>query len=82
MLLAWVLSGTTFQAPYRSERYKIAEEARKAAGTEKKKRKFIIEERYDDCGADPGGLGPDVVAHATDYMAMPSRLDKLEDSEG
>ena len=48
------------------EKQKIAEKARKKAGIEKRKRKFIIEAVYDDYGTDLSGLGSDVVSLIAD----------------
>ena len=53
------------------ERQKEQDKLRKAAGIEKKKRKFHIEEHYDDCGTDLSGLGADALAQTADYLVMP-----------
>ena len=86
---AWSGPHPTHQLPYSLHSQHIPQTAvndkmsqrkrEKAAGIEKKRRKFIIEETYDDCGADLGGICPYIIAHATDYMAMPVLQ---EDSEG
>ena len=52
------------------ERQKIADKARREAGIEKNRKKFVIEEVYDDCGRDLSGLGPDAVAQAADYYIL------------
>ena len=43
------------------------QKARKLAGGAATKKKFEIEEHYDDCGTDLSGLGPVAVLLASDY---------------
>ena len=57
------------------ERQKIKEKARKAAGGEAVKKKFVVENHFDDCGADLSGLGRDIVMLAADYFIDDSNLE-------
>ena len=50
------------------ERQKVKEKARKLLGLEPNRKKYVIEEHYDDCGSDLSGLGPDVLAFMADYL--------------
>ena len=47
---------------------KVREKARKQAGLSPVKRKFTVEEHFDDCGTDLSGLGPDVEVYAVDIF--------------
>ena len=49
------------------ERQKIKEKANKLAGIEPNRKKFIIEDKFDDCGSDLSGLGSDIQIYMADY---------------
>ena len=46
------------------ERAKAAEKLRKEQGIEPRRKKFHIEDHFDDCGTDLSGLGSDLVLHS------------------
>ena len=52
------------------ERQKVMQKARKLAGGAAKKKKFIIEDHYDDCGTDLSGLGADICFLAADVLIV------------
>ena len=46
------------------ERAKAAEKLRKEQGIEPRRKRFHIEDHFDDCGTDLSGLGPDLILHS------------------
>ena len=63
------------------ERQKVMQKARKLAGGTATKRKFVIEDHFDDCGTDLSGLGPDIVFFAADiFVELPACDSGLSDT--
>ena len=62
------------------ERQKVMQKARKLAGGTAIKRKFVVEDHFDDCGTDLSGLGPDIALFAADVIVDTLPVEAAPDS--